>query len=181
MISAKLDTRELARALSRLERNLPSQLAQALNSSVRIGRTQFYKEAGQEIGLRRGLLGADAATDLVRASPGRLIVTFKPSRKVTNMAAVGVTASRATGLTAKTHRLTRGSKTWAHGFLINGKAVHRPADNRHKIKALRTTSPAALFAQEDMPFREAFETTVAEGLARTIPVALEKAMQKAGM
>jgi len=181
MITVKLDTRELARALSRFERALPSQLAQALNSSTRAGRTLFYKEAGQEIGLRRGLLGADASKDLVRASPASLVARFTPSRKVTNMSAVGITAARATGLTAKTHRLTRGSKTWAHGFIIKGKAVHRPAGDRHKIKALRTTSPAALFAQEDMPFRATFEKTVIENLARQISIAIEKARQKAGV
>ncbi|TBW35069.1 hypothetical protein EYW49_16600 [Siculibacillus lacustris] len=180
MITVKLDVSGLTAGLKRLSTDLRSQLAGAVTSAARAGRTDFYRQAQSELHLRARDIRASQSIDFIRASPATLKSTFTPSTKSSNMADTGISWTRPGGLTALTHVVTKGSKTFSRGFIIKGKAVHRTGSARNAIKSLRTTKPSTLMSQEDAPARIAWETTTTERLNQALPVAVERAIAKAG-
>lgn len=182
MIRIKFDTSAFVAATRVFAKALPSQFAQSINTSARAARTAFLAEARAEIGAKRGAVTKGVGAELVRASPATLTAIFKPSTKSGRFRDVGITftAKKATGLTAATHVVTKGSKTFKRGFIFKGKAVSRIGTGRYNFKSLRMTTAAAIMSQEDEPARQTWERVAVTTLEATLPDAVNKAAAKAG-
>ncbi|MDR3373193.1 MAG: hypothetical protein P4L98_05625 [Ancalomicrobiaceae bacterium] len=190
MISVRLDTREFSRALEKLAKELPKQLAGAVNRTARASRTAFNKDAARDIGVSPRKLKFDSAKELTSARADFLEARFRPSPKTVNLVETNTVRWKGRGspLTASTNTLTGGGSSHLHalrGVLLKSplKAYHRIGKGKtHSVKGLKqlyTTSPRTLMAQRSHP-RAIWMQTANERLEPEVVKAVETAAARAG-
>lgn len=194
MIRMKVDASYGVRCFTTLRNSVPAQLRNGLDRTARAARTAFHKLLPKELNFASGKRGmtvstGGAETELSLAAAGALRTVFTPSRKSFNLSVVaGAKATRGEGVTAHTHTLSGKDVHSPHGFAIRGskgvRLVHRvkwgTGTHREGYKALKTTSPAGIMAQEGNPVRRAWEDTALARLSTEMPTAINEAVRRAG-